>query len=359
MGRTRHVSKGPHLYRRNGVYWAYVDHDHRYSLETRNPTEAKAKFEDARKRAERARLARGAPGETPLAMIAKQYMDAPHGWSKRTRHTNRLRVIAFVEAMHARGTMVASLITPSMLDSWRDSRMKLSRHTINRDEMVARGMLAWAVKRALTPSNPLAGQKPLKQPSRGATAVIPSPGEVKAVIRAMEALGEHGAALTVSAAVLTGQRLDELRHLGPADIAHGVVSVTPQEGGADEAWQSKSYRKRDVPIGEAAEKLVLEFVEWKSGSGGRGKPIGIADSWIAQKIDAGCARADVPVFRMHDLRRTFATNAIRHGIAITVVRGWLGHRDVGTTERYIGRYRSDALERVPVSALLDVLGDEK
>lgn len=47
---------------------------------------------------------------------------------------------------------------------------------------------------------------------------------------------------------------------------------------------------------------------------------------------------------MHDARRTYVTESVRLGVTLDRVRALLGHRDVGTTERYLGRYRSDAAE---------------
>ncbi len=50
---------------------------------------------------------------------------------------------------------------------------------------------------------------------------------------------------------------------------------------------------------------------------------------------------------MHDCRRTFATELVRHGQPLTIVRDRMGHADVETTERYLGRYRSDRDRVVP------------
>jgi integrase len=58
-------------------------------------------------------------------------------------------------------------------------------------------------------------------------------------------------------------------------------------------------------------------------------------------LKAACLATKVPRFGLHDLRRAFATQAVRAGVPLTVVRDWLGHRLVATTERYVGRYRSD------------------
>ncbi len=45
---------------------------------------------------------------------------------------------------------------------------------------------------------------------------------------------------------------------------------------------------------------------------------------------------------MHDCRRTFATELSRRpGVSVRDVQRLLGHADLETTQRYLGRYRSD------------------
>lgn len=361
MRRDRRVSgrkSGPHLYQRGAVWWAYLDRDTRVSLETDDQATARARFAE-RLKEHAAGAARRRPGETALDVIAEKYLAAPHGWSRRTLHTTRLRVTAFVEAMDALDVTHPSLITPAALDAWRTPRMaERSRVTINRDEIVARRMLAWAAGQGMCAETPLAARKALKEPRRKPPPLIPSPAEVSTVVAALEGLGEHGAALTIATALATGKRLDELRHMTAEHVGRASVSVVPEVGPAAEAWQSKSYKERTIPVSPNAARVAREFVEWRTGKGGKGKPVGLADTWIAAKIDAGreACKPVVSKFRMHDLRRTFATECVRAGIPITTVRDWLGHRDVQTTERYLGRYRSDADMVAPTPAALDVLG---
>ena len=61
---------------------------------------------------------------------------------------------------------------------------------------------------------------------------------------------------------------------------------------------------------------------------------------------------------MHDCRRTYATATHRAGVPIDRVRALLGHRDVQTTERYLGRYRSDETEVAVDVGVADVLSRE-
>jgi len=62
------------------------------------------------------------------------------------------------------------------------------------------------------------------------------------------------------------------------------------------------------------------------------------------------AGAEVPVYKMHDTRATFATIMWSHGEAISTLQATLGHADVRTTMGYIVGYH----ERGDEGALMAV-----
>jgi len=269
--------------------------------------------------------------------------------------------------MASRGVLRPSQITDAALDHWRTSRMALrSRATVNRDEVVARALLAWCAERGLCGITPLARRRLLREPRRSDAPEIPSPETVRRVLVELHAMaaeiersvvrteaGEErrsrradttrGIALALETALLTGLRLDELRHLSPEHVFSHAVRVLPESGPALEAWATKSYRDRSIPLGPESLARVRAFAAWRVRAiGSSRRPAALTQSWIARRVRAAAKRAGVPAFDPHDLRRTFATEAVRRGIPVTVVRGWLGHRDVSTTERYLGRYAEDA-----------------
>lgn len=291
-----------------------------------------------------------------LVQISGRWTTAPHGWTRRTAASYTQRADAFVAAMEAQGVRVPSQITAAKLDDWQKARGgDVARATINRDLTVARRMLAWAAhedRRYCAPT-PLARRANLREPKRRPRRTIPDPRQVAAVVRALDRAGEDGVALTVASAAATGLRLEELRRLQPAHVAHGVVRVEPEAGAADAAWETKGYVTREVPLAPAALDVVRRFVAWRTtAKGGKGKAVGLADTWIAQRLDAACDAAKVPRFRMHDLRRGFATEAVNAGVSIRIVSAWLGHKDVATTEGYVGTYAADAKVRAPTPAAI-------
>jgi integrase len=363
----KHRASGPHVFRRGAVWYGYAAHHVEWSLRTRDEAEALKRFAEELPGKQAAGTDARA-GEKALEVIGEKYLEAPHGWTRRSLGTARNRVIAFVDAMFAMRPPVVfpSQITKAVLDAWRKKRMsETSRATINRDEDVARAMMRWGREHGLCGRTPVEDITHVKEPRRKPPAIIPSPREVATVATRMRALGEHGAALTIAVATATGLRIDELRHMGDEWIQPGAIGVVPEEGSAEDAWTTKGYAERRVPVSDTTLSLARQFVAWKkTGRGGKGKPIGLADTWIATKIDEACAKDDgrgwsaLPSFRMHDLRRTFATECVRGGIPITTVREWMGHVDVSTTELYLGRYRDDVSMTAPTPAVLDVFGRE-
>ncbi len=139
----------------------------------------------------------------------------------------------------------------------------------------------------------------------------------------------------------TGLRVDELRHLRAVDISDDAVSVR-----AHGDWRPKDREERTVPVPRAAATLARELVAWRdTARGRRGRPLGLGAHWIADRLASAWTLARLPGDPpgMHDARRTYATELSRTaGVSVRDVQRLLGHADLSTTERYLGRYRSDA-----------------
>lgn len=359
--RRRRINE-PHLFARGKWWHAALGNGLRESLGTQDAAEAAERFAARLEELRRASPAR-APGDRALTEIAREYTTAPHGWTERSLHTARLRVASFVEAMHSLGVESVMQVTPAVLDGWRERRMrKASRATILRDESAIRAMFKWCAARGLVKSTPFVGQLPIRVAKRKPRRTVPTPEQVLRVARWLEDHDELGAALTIRVALSTGLRLDELRHLALEDIGERSVTVRPEEGTAAEAWTTKSYKERAVPVAPAVCELARAFVLWRDAprivKHGRrkGKPSehrsavkALGAGWLANLIDAaraGLAGQTPPVlvarFRPHDLRRLFVTMCSRAGVALDVVQRWVGHADLTTTQGYLVALVSDA-----------------
>jgi integrase len=136
-----------------------------------------------------------------------------------------------------------------------------------------------------------------------------------------------------------GPRLSEIRALkvGNVDFNAGVLrfedGFTTTGGHAG----NKGRRVRSVPMTRNVRKALTPFCEGKSAEmlvfehdAKPGEPI-CSSGLYRRFLNAG-KRADLPVPRLHDLRHTFGTQAIR-GFKIHEVQRLMGHRHITTTER--------------------------
>ena len=314
----------------------------------------------------------GAPADEVLAVIVATFA-AEYGprYKPRARHAAMLRLAAWVEWMAAHGVSRASQVTSAVLSAWTAALSASGRKgarssaTVNRSIVVVRVCLRWAAARTppLCAPTPAESLRPLREVDRRPHPVIPSPAEWRRLVVALEsapcpadcatetsrtrhAVNARGLAVLVAVAVSTGLRLDELRHLRPEDVAGERVEVRAREG--PRPWAPKTWAERTIPVGPETRELARELAAWIASEprGVNGVKLDLGDHWIADALDAAWERAGLPgeAPRMHDARRTYATESVRLGVTLDRVRALLGHRDVGTTERYLGRYRSDAAE---------------
>jgi integrase len=145
-------------------------------------------------------------------------------------------------------------------------------------------------------------------------------------------------------ALNTGMRLGEIFGLrwSQVDLASACIRME----------RTKSGRIRYVDMNEV---LIAEFRRLREG---RGKSEFIFTSPITGQsfVDAGSAwatalrRAGIKGLRFHDLRHTFATRLIEHGVNLITARDLLGHSSVEITQRHT--HPNEALKKEAVAALV-------
>ena len=153
-----------------------------------------------------------------------------------------------------------------------------------------------------------------------------------------------------------GPRLSEVRALkvGNVDFEAGVLrfedGFTTRGGHAG----NKGRRVRSVPMSENVRTMLWPYCA----SRGRdalvfeherkaGEPI--CGTGVYRRFVSAAERAGLPRLRLHDLRHTFGTQAIRV-FKIHEVQAMMGHRHLTTTERYL-HYSPDPDAAAKLSAL--------
>ncbi len=129
----------------------------------------------------------------------------------------------------------------------------------------------------------------------------------------------------------TGLRLSEL-----LDLKHGDVDLAGQRLRVEDA---KGRRDRVVYLSEACVQALERYLAKQSGTIDSPllcHPSGQAVSyrWVQKQVKQWGEEAGVPSVSPHRLRHTFATRLINLGVPVTTLQRLLGHRDLGTTQRY-------------------------
>jgi integrase len=143
--------------------------------------------------------------------------------------------------------------------------------------------------------------------------------------------------------MLTGARKEAVmrRRWEDLDTAEAVLAVTPAQKGVDAivlgraalAWLAAWRRRQAAALGVEAVDAAAFMFPGQARAGRRASPISTVDvAW-----DAIRTRAGLHDVRVHDLRRTFATEGGSVELTDHVVGGLLGHVVPGVTGRYAKR----------------------
>ena len=187
----------------------------------------------------------------------------------------------------------------------------------NRVLAAARKLFSWCVERDIVTANPCSHVTPLgKEVSRDR---VLSDDELRVFWAAAGTLGEPWRSF-FSTLALTGQRLGEVAGMRWPDVDLDRATWTlPREA-------TKSDRAHEVPLSPEV-VAILTALSRRSGpyvftTGDGRKPV---RGFSAAKRVLDAAMPGVAPWRLHDLRRTFATGAARSGIAPHVVEKALNH----------------------------------
>jgi integrase len=202
----------------------------------------------------------------------------------------------------------------------------------NRVLAAVRKFFSWCVARDIIAVSPCAGVKP-PTAERARDRVL-SDDELRLVWAAADKLGGTFGPLAKLLA-LTGQRRDEVARMrwDELDLDARLWTLPPA--------RTKNNQPHEVPLSKAA-LAVLESVPRIAGSpfvlttnGGASAASGYSKG--RRRLDA-LLPADMPAWRLHDLRRTCASGLARLGINLPVIEKLLNHSS-GSFAGIVGVYQ--------------------
>ncbi len=153
-----------------------------------------------------------------------------------------------------------------------------------------------------------------------------------------------------------GPRLSEIRGLKVSNVNFKVGVLRFEDGFTTNGGHAgnKGRRVRSVPMTANVRSVLAPFCEGKTGNmlvfehdAKPGEPI--CGTSLYRRFLSAAERAGLPRLRLHDLRHTFGTQAIR-AFKIHEVQRMMGHRHITTTERYL-HYAPDPDAAAKLTAL--------
>ena len=138
----------------------------------------------------------------------------------------------------------------------------------------------------------------------------------------------------VAIALNTGLRLSEITSLTWEDIdfRNRVIKVR-----SDETFTTKGKRNREIPINEflfrvlrkAPRHITTPLVIFTR----TGEPPDKTQVW--KRFNFARKTADLPPFRIHDMRHTFGTTLAANGVDVRTIQELMGHSNMQTTMQYL------------------------
>ncbi len=187
-------------------------------------------------------------------------------------------------------------------------------------------------------SSPCAGLRRYRRRGRERFLSVDEICRLGASLLEQEAVGQLPASV-VRLLLLTGCRQGEIRTLLWQDYREGNLFLRDSKTGPRTVWLSSSAR------------LVLDRLPrtdcWVFPAAKGGRPMStdaLYGFW--RKLREAAAMPDL---RLHDLRHSYATFALRQGETVLTIGRLLGHRDPTTTLKYI--HLADTIARDAIEAI--------
>ena len=170
--------------------------------------------------------------------------------------------------------------------------------------------------------------------------------EVRRLSRTLAAHGEHSPlpAAAIRLLLLTGCRKGEVLTLRWSDYREGHLFLRDSKTGPRTVWLSSPARR------------ILDGLE-RSGPWVFPRPRGKGprrDFWLHEFWDRVRADAGLRDVRIHDLRHTHASIALKNGESVLAIARLLGHRSPETTLKYT--HAADAMIKNAAETVGDALG---
>ncbi|EKM99390.1 MULTISPECIES: site-specific integrase [unclassified Acidocella] len=207
----------------------------------------------------------------------------------------------------------------------------LAAGTVNRHLACVRALFNSALRWQLYEGkNPAASPGMLREQHRDKYL---SPGETRALVKALDADKDETAAAVLALLIVTGARRGEVLNATweNVDLERCILTVP----------RSKSGRTRHIPLSPVAVAILQRQLAKRAihpenphvfpSARRAGQPVeGVRGAWRRARVAAGLPED----LRIHDLRHSFASALANSGTPLNEIGTVLGHSQLSTTQRY-------------------------
>mgnify|MGYP001347605752 CR=1 FL=1 len=232
------------------------------------------------------------------------------------------------------GSKRLDAMTPMLIEHYKNRRRNdgAAPATVNRELACLKHMFTIALRDRLVLENPVRSVRMFRVDNE-VTNVLSKEDETKL----LEAAAPHLKRIIVCA-LDSGMRLGEILSLTwrQVDVSRGIIRVE----------HTKSGKPREIPISER-----LRTTLGRAGAHNEHVflgPKGLGVESVKTAMNAALRRSGLEErgVRFHDLRHTFATRLIEHGVDPFTVQELLGHQSITTTQRYAHPARRSKVEAI-------------
>ena len=294
-------------------------------------------------------------------MTFRQYVRRDGAWDRerfrRMKPTTRKRVRSALrrQLLPAFGGSEMESVLPADVCRWFDAYSRTAPGGANRDLDTLRAICRHAVEAGVIAADPT--RRTDRNPRRPVTRYLDR-AEIARLHEALDAYrGRRGAQQQVDIIrllLLTGCRKSEIVRLRWSEVGDdGALRLRDSKTGPRTVWLGGEARA--VLDTQPRPRRTWVFPDLRPSRRGRPRPADLC-AWSYVRKAAG-----IEDVRLHDLRHTFASQAVLAGVPLPVVSRLLGHSSTRMTMRYahVGdRESRRAAERIG-SALKTVLEDPR
>ena len=249
----------------------------------------------------------------------------------------KYRAILDRQLVPAFGDSPLAAIDRALVLDWFERYSSTSPGAANLAFKILGSVLRHALDAGVVPADPTRGIR--RNSGRKMTRFL-SGGERSRLLAALDDCPprDRVRSLAVKMLLFTGCRSGEIAKLTWDEVGEGVLDLKDSKSGPRRVWLGAEAMAILDDARALNDRRGSSFVFPSPGDPRRpNSRSAIARLWRALRDRAG-----IPDMRLHDLRHSYATEAVRNGIPLPVVSKLLGHSDIKTTMRYTHASHAEA-----------------